>query len=525
MGHLELQCPHCDKRLKLSDEHAGKTIRCPACKQTFVVEARDAPRPATGRQAEPRKSPTAEPRGRASNSESSRRVEPAPPTPRQSSSRPPASRSPRRGDRPDRRRRQEVVDDDATPWDDGSELEDYNDPFVPQRSTTRRRQKSELPGKLLKVGLFVLLAMLMVGTVGGLGYFAYRHLGSSGGGSAGNAVNMAWLPENVEAMVFIRPADIAKSPFFAKLLQKAPNQAGLRMQNMSPEDVEYALIGFWKEPGTLEQIPGPLATIPFGVEGGWQQGAARLTVTRLRLDGIIPNGQKTREHQGIQLYQDGSGMISCLADSRTILIGSEKAVIAALDRNGKEFHQSKLEFVQSAGHLVVAGFSHKASNSPVSLSPGNPVEQIGQLIGDNTKCAAIVANFSDNVDITASIICHDAAGAERIDSELKSNIDKARQQMGLIGAFLPIPGMSDVLTEILNSVNVTRSSSQLTLQARVPSKLVDIIPAGGPGMPGTPMSPSGQPTGQPMSPPTSQPTGPPMGPPSGRPIGPPSLQP
>jgi hypothetical protein len=263
--------------------------------------------------------------------------------------------------------------------------------------------------------------MLIVGTVGGLGYFAYRHLGSSGGGFAGNAVNMAWLPENVEAIVFVRPADIAKSPFFAKLLQKAPNQAGLRMQNLSPEDVEYTLIGFWKEPGTLEQVPGSLATISFGVEGGWQQGAASLMVARLRPDGIIPNGQKTREHQGIQLYQDGAGMVSCLADSRTILIGSEKAVIAALDRNGKEFHQPKLEFVPSAGHLVVAGFSQKATNSPMNLPPGNPVGQIGQLIGDNAKCATIVANFSDNVDITASIICHDATGAERIDSELKSN--------------------------------------------------------------------------------------------------------
>ena len=482
MGHLELLCPHCDKRLRLSDEHAGKTIRCPACKQTFLVEAPEAPRPTTSRQSEPRKSPTAESRGRASNSESSRRVEPAPRKPRQS---------------PSRRSRQEFVDNDATPWDDGNEVEDYDDPFVPQRSVARRRQKSELPGKLLKVGLFVLLAMLIVGTVGGLGYFAYRHLGSSGGGFAGNAVNMAWLPENVEAMVFIRPADIAKSPFFAKLLQKAPNQAGLRMQNLSPEDVEYTLIGFWKEPGTLEQVPGPLATIPFGVEGGWQQGAASLTVARLRRDGIIPNGQKTREHQGIQLYQDGAGMVSCLADSRTILMGSEKSVIAALDRNGKEFYQSKLEFVQSAGHLVVAGFSQKATNAPMSLSPGNPVGQIGQLIGDNAKCATIVANFSDSVDITASIICHDAAGAERIDSELKSNLDKARQQMGLIGAFLPMPGMSEVLTEILNSVNVSRSSDQLTLQARVPSKLIDIIPAGGRGMPGTPMSTPGTQFGPP----------------------------
>lgn len=37
MAHLELQCRHCERRLRMSDEHVGKTVRCPACKETFVA--------------------------------------------------------------------------------------------------------------------------------------------------------------------------------------------------------------------------------------------------------------------------------------------------------------------------------------------------------------------------------------------------------------------------------------------------------------------------------------------------------
>ena len=38
-----VKCPECRKTLKLSDEAAGKRVRCPGCKQSFVAPAPDEP--------------------------------------------------------------------------------------------------------------------------------------------------------------------------------------------------------------------------------------------------------------------------------------------------------------------------------------------------------------------------------------------------------------------------------------------------------------------------------------------------
>jgi hypothetical protein len=36
---IEFACPGCGKQLRLADEHAGKTGRCPACQTTFAIPA------------------------------------------------------------------------------------------------------------------------------------------------------------------------------------------------------------------------------------------------------------------------------------------------------------------------------------------------------------------------------------------------------------------------------------------------------------------------------------------------------
>lgn len=36
---IDMNCPGCGKKLRLADEHAGKTGRCPACQATFSIPA------------------------------------------------------------------------------------------------------------------------------------------------------------------------------------------------------------------------------------------------------------------------------------------------------------------------------------------------------------------------------------------------------------------------------------------------------------------------------------------------------
>ena len=38
---IENTCPHCNKNLRLAEDHVGKTIRCPSCQQPFVAYCMD----------------------------------------------------------------------------------------------------------------------------------------------------------------------------------------------------------------------------------------------------------------------------------------------------------------------------------------------------------------------------------------------------------------------------------------------------------------------------------------------------
>lgn len=40
---IETKCPSCERLLRVSDEHAGKQARCPACNTIYVVPGGDAP--------------------------------------------------------------------------------------------------------------------------------------------------------------------------------------------------------------------------------------------------------------------------------------------------------------------------------------------------------------------------------------------------------------------------------------------------------------------------------------------------
>jgi hypothetical protein len=129
------------------------------------------------------------------------------------------------------------------------------------------------------------------------------------------------------------------------------------------------------------------------------------------------------------------------------------------------------------------------AKSPTGFSQGNPAAELSTVIGSHTKCAAIIANFSSDVSITSTMLCHDAAGADKIDRELKNGIATLRQQMGLISAMLPVPGLGDVLTEFINSITIHCETDRLTIQGRIPSGIIDVAPAEGASSPFSAASP------------------------------------
>jgi predicted Zn finger-like uncharacterized protein len=51
-----IRCPNCSRKLKVNDNLVGSNVRCPACQNTFVAAAEDAPPPSEGPDIETRSS-------------------------------------------------------------------------------------------------------------------------------------------------------------------------------------------------------------------------------------------------------------------------------------------------------------------------------------------------------------------------------------------------------------------------------------------------------------------------------------
>jgi len=139
MAHLEFQCQHCEQRLRMSDEHVGKTVRCPACKQTFVAAlaaSQGGANSATAKNSAP--STRSSNRDSAAAPRANRSKPPQTPAPQNLSGSQPAEPRSRATKKPVRRPKQEAAweeaatwDDDINSWDDAeSNSEDYADPYA-----------------------------------------------------------------------------------------------------------------------------------------------------------------------------------------------------------------------------------------------------------------------------------------------------------------------------------------------------------------------------------------------------------
>lgn len=248
-----------------------------------------------------------------------------------------------------------------------SEDYDYPTAAAPQPKT-RRKTKSGVPQKLLKTGLFVLLILLAVGTVGGLGYFAWKNIPGLGG----NVVNMAYLPENLDGFIYAEPASIVNSAIGKALQAKFSVQQTTTSGVMPGDfaDIDSIVIGYWQSSGVLVELP-PMLTSPWGNSTGGRDFLAVLRANKpIDMSKSPANRQVT--HNGMTLYRLDStdqGKVACLADTRTMLLGSEQSVKAALDRNGKEFKHAKFGFVRGSGQVIIAGTGTSSASPPASPDP------------------------------------------------------------------------------------------------------------------------------------------------------------
>jgi len=382
-------------------------------------------------------------------------------------------------------------DDDINSWDAAeSYSEDYADPYAAtSNQRPPRRKKSEHPGKLLRVGLFVMLALIAFGAVGGIGYLAITHLPSLNN----NVVDMSWMPAKVDGFAYFEPARIAATPFVQAIEKKFPQSVTRDLDGVAAVDIDSILIGFWQDEGSQSASPpswpisSPISS--WGFAGG-QRSMDFLRVTKLNKDVVAPFGSepKNGEYKGIILYSS-AGKISCMPNSRTMLVGSERSVKAAIDGNGKQFNHSGFQFVSGSGNVVLAALESSTSkpllsNTPAFSAPsfpnGSPFDasqNVGALFKQHACAGYLVINVDTRASFSGGVLCYDDAGATSLDQELATALDNGRKQLALLKSIPPLAALSGPLTTLLDSLVIAQNGTTVTVAGSLEQSLIDAIPS------------------------------------------------
>lgn len=327
-------------------------------------------------------------------------------------------------------------------------------------------------------------------------------------------IDMSYLPEQSELLVYMRPADMLASGFMKPLADTPQFQAAIQQMTaqvgFAPADIESVTVGIANLVATIipvmTQAASGAAPDPAAINQQLMGGSNTLSVLRLTKDIDISAlaqaaGGMAVEHEGKTFYmlpaqpnQPAMGIHGI--DARTVISGSEPALKSAITNGPGETARPGFEFVKSA-HLVqafssplLAGMSAGIPD-PGAQAPPQIAALVAAIKGKITG-GAIVMNF--NTDASLSIILNLAedAAATEANTALTDGLGMLQQMAPLFMGGAP-QELQGPLNQVVGSLKSSASATTVRVSAGIPVSLVEAIQAnpgllmppgaGGPGSP------------------------------------------
>lgn len=201
--------------------------------------------------------------------------------------------------------------------------------------------------------------------------------------------------------------------------------------------------------------------------------------------------------------------VVCVIDSRTLLLGSEAGVTAALDRGPGSAQNSQFEFVAADGDVVIA-FSTPtlAAMSGSVPTPDAPVPFVAEFV-DAVKgnLNGIIIRLDADTDLALNIQLHltDSAAGAAAAKALNDGLQMANAMYPGIRSNVPEP-LQPVVDTAVQSLQAGFREPLVTVSVTIPQQLITVLqespellpgPLGGGGSPdsgfGAPVDGFGQP--------------------------------
>ncbi len=380
---LSVQCPDCRAEFKLRNRALiGRRVPCPECGFRFTI--RPAPEPETIVEFEPEwieDDEISDPDWDAEleNLDNFDNMEELPP----------------KSDRPRQARDSRNTNDrdifDIADWDDEphsrAERSARNlsrrDSRPPAHRSSARRSKSSSKSSRI----WILWAGGVVLTIAVVSLAVLLIKGTSSSSAAGQD-RLAYLPAGCRAVGFFRLGDVSRSAFFQSHLAGAPKLRAAVDQfrgrtGMEVSDLESVVIGLYDDNPEEFSALSVLMNVP--------RNRPFVLVARANKDWdrtkLIGGNTESREHAGetyhlLSADHNSPGRWGLyLADPRTLVLGTESEVKAAIDTGGQAPDWADMEFVQPEYHVVTARVPGPGQENVGPSPPGMPIGMQASTLG------------------------------------------------------------------------------------------------------------------------------------------------
>lgn len=313
-------------------------------------------------------------------------------------------------------------------------------------------------------------------------------------------IELAYLPENAELVIYARPADLLKSGFASPLTQLPPfmmSQEKMKADiGFDVSEIDSVTVGVANLVATALplMVGGPGAGGPPGAPpdqaalmnkmfGGKNSVSVLRTVSDQDIAPFLTKqGATQKTIGGATVYVMPSPdpsippMAAYAADARTFVFASEDGIEETLKRSSSA-NRDEFQFVSRSSHVVfafasplLAGMSGSIPQLPETTPP--PVVQLVDAIRGNISGAAI--SISAGSDLQLSISVNTAEASSEASEGLTGTIEFAKLVAPMAMGQAP-PSMQPVLQKVLGSLAASSEGAALKVSAEVPFEMINAV--------------------------------------------------
>lgn len=374
-----------------------------------------------------------------------------------------------------------LADDDFGGGDDYQEEEEEEEqPRSKKAAKGGKGKKKSKGGGGSGIVLMIGGAVLGVGVLVGVVYGAMALFSGMGGSSGWTA----WMPEDTDMVIRVRPAEIANSPFLKPVMDHptlsklvntpAPEGEGdganalATALNLSVRDIDSITMGGKS----------------FAMGGSNSREFVVVVRTKAAVDSAKLDQATTvitkETYNGKSVYNFNNSnpkMLLYPATPETLVFGTDANVRAAIDRKGAG-PGSRFVLSDANAHIFVCAAPNDSSAFKQGATPGSPFNSSFRF-GNGTKEARLKSmtfgiNLNSDATITMEMNSLDTFDTKVQTDIMKSDIEKVKMELNAAGGgFLdPTAGLKSHVKTMLDGATVNVSGKTATVKMTLPGKIV-----------------------------------------------------